>query len=80
MTLSRRSRWRHTPPGAGPLRTEAVCLTRKCDLHFVRRGVHWSSAASFLSYAVGPWVSVAGRETALVRGNPAKKDISDFGF
>ena len=28
------------------------------------------SAASFLNYAVGPWVSVAGRETALARGNP----------
>jgi hypothetical protein len=30
-------------------------------------------AASFLSCAVGPWVSVAGREAALARGNPAKK-------
>jgi len=25
----------------------------------------------FCNYAVGPWVSVAGRETALARGNPA---------
>ena len=30
-----------------------------------------SSAASFVNYAVGPWVSVAGRGTALARGNPA---------
>lgn len=25
----------------------------------------------FLNYAVGPWVSVTGHETALARGNPA---------
>jgi hypothetical protein len=30
------------------------------------------SAASFYNYAVGPWVSVAGREAALARGNPVK--------
>lgn len=30
------------------------------------------SAASFLNYAVGPWVSVARREAALARGNPVK--------
>jgi len=29
-----------------------------------------SSAASFWNYAVGPWVSVAGCEAALARGNP----------
>jgi hypothetical protein len=28
--------------------------------------------SEFCNYAVGPWVSVAGRETALARGNPAK--------
>lgn len=34
--------------------------------------VHSISAASFYTRcAVGPWVSVAGRETALARGNPA---------
>jgi hypothetical protein len=38
------------------------------DLAFIRH-----SAASFFNYAVGPWVSVAGREAALARGNPAKK-------
>jgi hypothetical protein len=27
--------------------------------------------SEFCDYAVGPWVSVAGRETALARGNPA---------
>ena len=27
--------------------------------------------------AVGPWVSVAGREAALVRGNPALRKIPD---
>ena len=27
--------------------------------------------SEFCNYAVGPWVSVAGRETALARGNPA---------
>jgi hypothetical protein len=36
------------------------------------------SAASFFNYAVGPWVSVAGREAALARGNPAKKEFSDL--
>jgi hypothetical protein len=29
--------------------------------------------SEFCNYAVGPWVSVAGRETALARGNPAKE-------
>jgi hypothetical protein len=29
--------------------------------------------SEFFNYAVGPWVSVAGREAALARGNPAKK-------
>ncbi|OLD70323.1 MAG: hypothetical protein AUG90_01710 [Verrucomicrobia bacterium 13_1_20CM_4_55_9] len=33
----------------------------------------------FCNYAVGPWVSVAGRETALARGNPAiRKEFSDL--
>jgi hypothetical protein len=32
--------------------------------------------SEFCNYAVGPWVSVAGRETALARGNPAMKWIS----
>ena len=27
--------------------------------------------SEFCNYAVGPWVSVARRETALARGNPA---------
>jgi hypothetical protein len=27
--------------------------------------------SEFYNYAVGPWVSVAGRGTALARGNPA---------
>jgi hypothetical protein len=27
--------------------------------------------SEFCNYAVGPWVSVAGRETTLARGNPA---------
>ena len=27
--------------------------------------------SEFCNYAVGPWVSVAGRETALAGGNPA---------
>ena len=27
--------------------------------------------SEFCNYAVGPWVSVAGRGTALARGNPA---------
>jgi hypothetical protein len=31
----------------------------------------------FFNYAVGPWVSVAGREAALARGNPAK-EFSDL--
>src|SRR6266568_7390046 len=38
------------------------------------------SAASFYNYAVGPWVSVAGRETALARGNPAKRRNFDLRF
>jgi hypothetical protein len=37
--------------------------------------------SEFCNYAVGPWVSVAGRETALARGNPAmKKGISILDF
>jgi len=37
-----------------------------------RRDALYSTLRSeFLNYAVGPWVSVAGRETALARGNPA---------
>jgi hypothetical protein len=33
--------------------------------------------SEFCNYAVGPWVSVAGRETALARGNPAiRKEFS----
>ncbi len=31
--------------------------------------------SEFCNYAVGPWASVAGRETALARGNPALKGI-----
>jgi len=34
--------------------------------------------SEFFNYAVGPWVSVAGREAALARGNPAKKEFSDL--
>ena len=38
----------------------------------LRDGVHSPSRSEFLiRCAVGPWVSVAGRETALARGNPA---------
>jgi len=37
-----------------------------------RRDALYSMLRSeFLKHAVGPWVSVAGRETALARGNPA---------
>jgi hypothetical protein len=36
-------------------------------------------AASFEICAVGPWVSVAEREAALARGNPAK-GVLDFRF
>jgi hypothetical protein len=37
-----------------------------------RRNALYSTLRSeFLNYAVGPWVSVAGRETTLARGNPA---------
>ena len=42
-----------------------ICSCKIGSLVFIPR-----SAASFLNYAVGPWVSVAGRETALARGNP----------
>jgi len=36
--------------------------------------------SEFCNYAVGPWVSVAGRETALARGNPAKRRNFDLRF
>ena len=39
----------------------------KCPLFHAR--------SEFCNYAVGPWVSVAGRETTLARGNPALKGI-----
>jgi hypothetical protein len=35
--------------------------------------------SEFLNYAVGPWVSVARREAALARGNPAG-GIADLRF
>jgi len=35
--------------------------------------------SEFCNYAVGPWVSVARRETTLARGNPAiRKEFSDL--
>jgi hypothetical protein len=36
-------------------------------------GLLFQLRSEFCNYAVGPWVSVAGREAALARGNPAKK-------
>jgi hypothetical protein len=38
-------------------------------------GFNCSPRSEFCNYAVGPWVSVAGRETALARGNPANEGI-----
>jgi hypothetical protein len=32
---------------------------------------YFTFRSELCNYAVGPWVSVAGRETALARGNPA---------
>jgi hypothetical protein len=37
-------------------------------------GFYFTLRSEFCNYAVGPWVSVAGRETALARGNPAEED------
>src|SRR6266496_2646395 len=36
--------------------------------------------SEFCNYAVGPWVSVSGRETALARGNPVKRRNFDLRF
>src|SRR5207247_11384633 len=36
-----------------------------------RNGLYSTLHSEFCNYAVGPWASVAGRETALARGNPA---------
>jgi hypothetical protein len=38
-----------------------------------RFGFYSTLRSESCNYAVGPWVSVAGREAALARGNPAKK-------
>jgi hypothetical protein len=46
----------------------AMCTCKIAEMVFIR-----CSAASFEVYAVGPWVSVAWREAALARGNPAKE-------
>jgi len=36
-------------------------------------GLYSMFRSEFYNYAVGPWVSVAGREAALARGNPVKE-------
>jgi len=45
--------------------------------HLQNRGnaLNCTLRSEFCNYAVGPWVSVAGRETALARGNPALEGI-----
>src|SRR5437667_8490092 len=43
-------------------------------------GLYSKLRSEFCNYAVGPWVSVAGRETALARGNPAKRRNFDLRF
>jgi DNA-directed RNA polymerase subunit alpha len=43
-------------------------------------GFYFVLRSEFCNYAVGPWVSVAGRETALARGNPAKRRNFDLRF
>ena len=65
----------HRPKGRVLMRTSRKRATCKIgEIVFIL-----SSAASFLNYAVGPWVSVAGRETALARGNPVEEFlILDF--
>ena len=49
--------------------------------HLQNRGnaLYSTLRSEFCNYAVGPWVSVAGRETTLARGNPAiRKEFSDL--
>jgi DNA-directed RNA polymerase subunit alpha len=43
-------------------------------------GVLFHARSEFCNYAVGPWVSVAGRQTTLARGNPAKRRNFDLRF
>lgn len=45
----------------------------ECCLQKRGFGFYSKLRSEFCNYAVGPWVSVAERETALARGNPAKK-------
>src|SRR6266849_10160464 len=51
-------------------------------LQIARDRVDSISRSEFLSCAVGPWVSIAGCEIILARGNPAIRRfwILDFGF